>query len=127
VTSPLQTKPIRTVLKWQIIATVVIAAIAGVSSGLNGVVSAALGGIVNLSAGVGFALVWGLGLGTARSTAIGTSLVAMFRAEAVKILLIVAQLWLVLSMYKDIVMAAFFTAFIVTVIIFSMAIVVRDE
>ncbi len=125
-TPPLQTKPIRTVLQWQIIATAVIAAIAGMLSGLNGVVSAALGGMVNVGAGVGFALVLGISLGTTRTAAIGTSLVAMFRAEAVKILLIVAGLWLVLSIYKDIVMAAFFTAFIVTVVIFSMAIFVRD-
>ena len=41
-------------------------------------------------------------------------------------LLIFGQLWLVLSIYKDIVPVAFFTAFIVTVIIFSMAFFVRD-
>lgn len=126
-TPSLQTKPIRTVLRWQVIATAVIAAIAGFLSGSDGVVSAVLGGMVNVGAGVGFALVLGLSLGTARSVAVGTSLIAMFRAEAVKILLIVAGLWLVLSVYKDIVMAAFFTAFVVTVIIFSMAIFVRDE
>jgi F0F1-type ATP synthase assembly protein I len=91
------------------------------------VISAALGGFINLSAGVAFALVLGLGLGTSRVTPLDRSLVAMFRAEAVKILLIIAQLVLVLQMYKGIVMIAFFAAFIVTVIIFSMAFFVRDE
>jgi ATP synthase protein I len=127
VTPPLQTKPIRTVLKWQGIATVVIAVVAGVLAGWNGVVSAVLGGAVNLCAGAGFALVLGLSLGTTRSRSPGASIVAMFRAEAVKVLLIVALLWLVLSTYKSIVMAAFFSAFVVTVIIFSMAILVRDQ
>jgi len=127
VTPPLKTKPIRTVLKWQVIATVVIAAIAGVLSGYNGVASAALGGFINLFAGVCFALVLGMGLGTAGPTAAGAALVAMFRAEAVKIVLIVAQLWLVLSMYRDIVMAAFFSAFLVTVVNFSMAFFVRER
>ena len=54
------------------------------------------------------------------------SLVAMFRAEAVKILLIVGGLWLVLSLYRDVVPVAFFSAFVITVVIFSMAIFVRD-
>jgi ATP synthase protein I len=122
---PIQSRPIRTVLKWQLIATAGMAVIAGVVSGGHGVVSALLGGFVNISAGVGCALVLGLGLKVAPSSA-GLSLVAMFRAEAVKILLIFGELWLVLSIYKDIVPAAFFTVFVVTVIIFSMAFFVRD-
>ena len=126
-TPPLKTKPIRTVLQWQLVATAVIAVIAGAVAGWNGAVSAVLGGLVNVGAGTGFALVLGLGLGTARVASVGTSLIAMFRAEAVKIVLIVAALWLVLSVYRDVVMIAFFSAFVVTVIIFSMAIVVRDD
>jgi ATP synthase protein I len=127
VTPPLKTKPIRTVLRWQLIATALIAVIAGAVAGWNGAISAALGGLVNVCAGTGFAIVLGLGLGTARVASAGTSLIAMFRAEAVKVVLIVAALWLVLSVYKDVVMVAFFAAFVVTVIIFSMAIVVRDD
>jgi len=52
--------------------------------------------------------------------------VAVFRAEAAKILVIVLQLWLVLAMYKDIVLAAFFAAFVVTVLLFRMALIARD-
>jgi ATP synthase protein I len=50
----------------------------------------------------------------------------MLRAEAVKILLIIAQLWLVLAYYKDIVHWAFLAAFVITVGIFAAAIAVRD-
>ena len=121
---PLKSRPIRTVLWWQCIATAVVAAIAGVWVGWQGAVSALLGGFVNVSAGVAYALV--LGLGITRRGGAGTSLVAMFRAEAVKILLIVTQLWLLLSIYRDVVPAAFFTAFVLTVIVFSMAFFVRD-
>ena len=121
---PLKTRPIRTVLRWQLIATAVVAAIAGAWVGWHGAVSAMLGGFVNVAAGVAYALI--LGLGVARSTGPGMSLVAMFRAEAGKILLIVGLLWLVLSVYKDVVPVAFFSAFVLTVVIFSMAIVVRD-
>jgi ATP synthase protein I len=50
----------------------------------------------------------------------------MFRAEAGKILAIIVQLWLVLSTYREVVYVAFFGAFVVTVIVFSMAILVGD-
>ncbi|MEO7156090.1 MAG: ATP synthase subunit I [Vicinamibacterales bacterium] len=124
--SPLQSRPIRTVLKWQLIATAGTALIAGLWAGGHGAVSAALGGLVNVTAGVAYAVLLGVGLKATQANAAGASLVAMFRAEAVKIVLIVAQLWLVLSIYKSIVPAAFFTAFVITVIIFSMAFFVRD-
>ena len=124
---PLKTKPIRTVLKWQVIATAVVAAIAGGWTGVHGAASAALGGAVNVAAGVAYAFLLGLGLGDTPVPSAGTSLVAMFRAEAGKILVIVAGLWLTLSLYRDIVAAAFFAAFVVTVIAFSMAFFVRDE
>jgi ATP synthase protein I len=123
-TPPLKTKPIRTVLVWQLIATAVIAAIAGLWVGRHGAVSAMLGGLINVVAGAAYALL--LGIGAARTADAGTSLVAMFRAEAGKILLILAGLWLVLSHYEDVVAAAFFGAFVVTVVVFSMAILVRD-
>ena len=123
-TPPLKTKPIRTVLVWQLIATAVIAAIAGLWVGRHGAVSALLGGLINVVAGAAYALL--LGIGAARTADAGASLVAMFRAEAGKILLILAGLWLVLSHYQDVVAAAFFGAFVVTVVVFSMAILVRD-
>jgi len=101
------------------------AAVAGLWAGFHGALSAGLGGLVNVTAGVAYALLLGLGIKAAPTSA-AMSLVAMFRAEAVKILLIVGQLWLVLSIYGDIVPVAFFTAFVITVVIFSMAFFVRD-
>jgi len=89
-------------------------------------ISAVLGGLVNFVAGVAFALVLGLGQRARVVPEIGSTLVAMFRAEAAKILVIVGGLWLVLSTYKDVVPAAFFTAFTITVVVFSMAFFVRD-
>lgn len=110
---------------WQLIATAGIGAIAGFWGGVDAALSAVLGGAVNVTAGVAYALLWGLGLKAAPSSA-AMSLVAMFRAEAAKILLIVAGLWLVLSIYRDVVAVAFFAAFIATVVIFSMAFFVRE-
>jgi hypothetical protein len=123
---PLKTKPFRTVIKWQVIATAAVAAGAGVLAGANGALSAMLGGVVNVAAGVAYGWLLGWGLGAKAIPDAGTTLGAMFRAEAGKILVIVGGLWLALSTYRDLVPAAFFTAFVVTVIVFSMAFFVRD-
>jgi ATP synthase protein I len=90
------------------------------------VISAGLGGLVNVAAGAVYAFVLGLGLGARPVPDVGASLLAMFRAEASKIFVIIGGLWLVLSTYDDIVLGAFFTAFVLTVIVFSMAIFVRE-
>jgi ATP synthase protein I len=127
VISPLKTKPIRTVLRWQLIATAVVAAVAGALSGGHGAVSAVLGGGVNIVAGVAYGWLLGLRLGATAVPDAATALVAMFRAEAGKILVVVGGLWLVLSTYKDVVPVAFFTTFVITVIAFSMAFFVSDE
>jgi len=126
VISPLKTKPIRTVLLWQLVATLAMAAIAGFWAGRHGAVSALLGGGVNLVAGVVYAFLLGVGLRARPVPDVGTSLFAMLRAEAAKILVIVGGLVLALTTYRDLVPAAFFTAFVVTVIVFSMAIFVRE-
>jgi ATP synthase protein I len=126
VISPLKSKPIRTVIRWQLIATAVIAAIAGALAGWNGMLSAVLGGAINVAAGVVYAVLLGLGLGRAEIPGAGTALIAMFRAEAGKILLIVGGLWAVLSLYRDVVAGAFLTAFVLTVVVFSLAFFVRD-
>ena len=111
---------------WQVIATAVIATIAAAWAGIHGALSAVLGGTVSLSATVVYAFVVGLGLAKRGPTAAGAGLAAMLVAEACKILVIFLQLWVVLSTYRDIVAAAFFVSFFVTVILASMAFFVRD-
>ena len=119
---PLSSRPIRYVLKWQALATAAIAAMAGIWAGVHGALSAVLGGVVNMSAGVVFAVV----VAVSRPASAGGTVAAAFRAEAAKILVIVLQLWLVLTGYRDIVSAAFFAAFVVTVLMSRMALFVRD-
>jgi len=126
VISPLKTKPIRTVLKWQLAATAAIAVIAGFWAGQQGMISAVLGGLVNVAAGAVYAFLLGVGQRARAVPDAGSTLIAMLRAEAAKILVIVAGLWIVLSAYKGVVPAAFFTAFVATVIVFSMAFFVRE-
>ena len=117
-----QLRPIRTVLKWQLIATAALTMVAALLWGRDGALSAALGGGVNIVAGWVYG--WRVSQGVARTAA--EALRTMFRAWGMKIALIVILLWMVLSNYRDIVHAAFFAAFVVTVGVFAAAIAVRD-
>jgi len=114
--------PVGRVAAWQFFATVVIAAIAGWWAGLHGALSALLGGLVNVTAGVVYAVIVGL----RRTPTAGDTVRTMIRAEAAKITLIVLQLWLVLTTYRDVVAAALIAAFVVTVMVSTAAIVMRD-
>ena len=115
-------RPIRIVLRWQLIATAALTLVATLLWGWEGGVSAALGGGINLVAGWVYG--WRVSQGGAGSA--GEALVTVFRAEAIKVLTIIVGLWLVLSNYKDIVHAAFFATFVITVGVFAAAIAVRD-
>ena len=109
-------------LLWQAVATLIIAVIAGLWAGVHGAVSAGLGGVVNLTAGVVYAFV----LAIAPPKTAGATIAALFRAEAAKIFVIIGLLWLVLSTYHEAVVPAFLAAFIVTVLLFRVALFIRD-
>ena len=97
--------------------------IAGTWLGRSGAQSALFGGLINVTAGAVFG--WLAARGSKRTAA--EALIALMRAEAGKVALIIVQLWLVLVLYKDLMLAPFFGTFIVTVVLFSMAFFVRDR
>ncbi|HTS22881.1 MAG TPA: ATP synthase subunit I [Casimicrobiaceae bacterium] len=107
---------------WQAVASLLIAAPSGWLAGWHGLVSALLGGLVNVFAGSVFGMLAGLG----RPTTAGGTLHTMIRAEAAKITVIVLQLWAVLGGYRDVVLGAFFAAFVVTLLVSQAAILIRD-
>jgi ATP synthase protein I len=115
-------KPIRTVLRWQVMATAALMLVAGSLTGAHGVLSAALGGAVSIFSGLASAVVATLG----KADSAGGVLLFALGAEAVKIGLIVILLWLVLATYRDVVVLAFIGTFTATVLIFAMAFFVRD-
>lgn len=94
----------------------------GAGLGEHAALSAALGGVVNITAVVVYAFV----LGISNPSSAGGTVAAMFRAEASKILVIIAQLWLVLATYKDVVPVAFLATFVITVLLFGIAFLDRD-
>jgi len=122
VQKPLSTRPFRAVLVWQAAATIAIAAISGLLAGVHGALSAVLGGVINLSAGAVYAFV----LAIAPPKTAGATIVALFRAEAAKIFVVIGLMWLVLSTYRDAVLPALVAAFVVTVLLFRVALFVRE-
>lgn len=115
-------KPVLTVLRWQLAATVALALIAALSAGGHGAASALAGGLISITAGLAAALV--ASLGSAKSA--GGVVVGALRAEAVKLGLAILLLWLVLLNYSQAVIGALIATFVVTLLIFAMAFFVRD-
>jgi ATP synthase protein I len=122
VQKPLSTRPFRAVLVWQAAATIAIAVVSGLLAGVHGALSAVLGGVINLSAGAVYAFV----LAIAPPKTAGATMVVLFRAEAAKIFVIIGLMWLVLSTYRDAVLPALVAAFVVTVLLFRVALFVRE-
>ena len=123
----IESKPIRTVLRWQLYATAASMSLAAILMGTHAALSALAGGLINVTAGAVSALLASVGRKAGRKPSAGEALLTLMRAEAVKVALIVAQLWLILAFYKQVVPVFFFGTFILTVIFFSMAIAVRSR
>lgn len=121
----IDSKPIRTVLRWQVYATVLIAVVAGVLAGLHGAVSAVLGGLTNQLADLACAWLASNGTSGTRQSA-GKALNALIKAEAARMVLIVLLLLGVLTVYKAVVYPAFFLSFVVSVVIFRLTILVKE-
>lgn len=116
-------RPMRTVMWWQLVATAVAGLLGWSFAGVHGAASAVLGGVINQIADLAYAM---LVSGGNRIRTAGGTLRVMFRAEAARIVLIVFQMgWLLMS-YRDIVHAAFFMSFAVSVMVFRAAILVKE-
>jgi ATP synthase protein I len=115
-------KPLRTALWWQVYVTVALALIAAGWSGRHGAVSALLGGLINISAGWVYAIM----ISGSRAKPAGETLRTLIRAEAGKIALIVFQLWLVLTAYRAVEPTVFIGAFVIAVLVFPVALLVRE-
>lgn len=121
-TPRLLSKPIRTVLRWQLIATAALTLVAAILAGVHGALSAALGGAVSVCAGWISAVVASKG----KAQSAGGVVIGALTAEGVKLGLIVTLLWLVLTTYSEVVVPGFIGSFLVTAVIFAMAFFVRE-
>ena len=118
----IRSRPVRTVLFWQVLLTALLAVAAGLLAGIHGAVSAGLGGLVSILAGLAFAMV----MQSSDIQSADRTVVAALRAEATKVGLAVILLWLVLALYKHVVLIVFIGSFISSILVFSMAFFVRD-
>jgi len=117
-----QSRAIRTVLRWQIVATGVMTLVLGLLTSVHGAVSAMLGGLVSICAGISFSIVVSL----SKSNSLAGTLITAFRAEAAKLFVSVVLLWLVFATYKDVVAIGFIGSFAISILIFGMAFFVRE-
>jgi ATP synthase protein I len=113
----------RPVFGSQLLATMIIAWIAAWFAGAHGAISAALGGLISIIAGLVFVLL------TARYKvrSAGEVLLVAFKAEAAKLFLAISLLWLVLALYQDVVVVWLIGSFVVSILIFSMALFAGDK
>ena len=116
----------RPVIGSQVLATIIAASIAAWFAGVHGAISAALGGLISVVAGLVFVL---LAARTAESKgrSAGEVLFAALKAEAAKLFLALALLWLVLATYQEVVVAGLLGSFVVSILIFSMALFAGDK
>lgn len=115
----------RTVLRWQLLITALVALAASLFLGFEAALSAVLGGSVSVLAGLAF--IWVASRSLATRAGAGVAMVGILRAEAVKILVVVALLWLVLANVPRVVPAVFIATFVAAVLIQTLALLVRDS
>ena len=113
----------RPVFGMQVLSTIAIALVSAWLAGVHGAVSATLGGLISLVAGLAFVLL----AATSKGRSAGEVLLTAFRAEAAKLALIIILLWLVLANYREVVIIGLIGSFAASILIFSMALFVRDK
>ena len=116
----------RPVIGSQVLATIIIASIAAWFAGVHGAISAALGGLIGIIAGLVFVLLAAKSA-ESKGRSAGEVLFAALKAEAAKLFLAMLLLWLVLATYQEVVVVGLIGSFVVSILIFSMALFAGDK
>ena len=122
-TSWIKNRPLKIVLRVQLLITLVVAVAVGVFLGMQSAISAALGGSVSVISSAAYAIIVSHHKGYTAGETVRTAL----RAESVKIILTVSLLWVVFKFYENLNASAFIGTFILTVLAYSMALLVSDD
>ena len=115
-------RPLRTALIWQFLVTLVVAVAAWCWGGAGTAMSALLGGMIVVNAG----LLYGILIRGGKVRSAGETLRTLFRAEACKIVAIVVQLWLVLTVVPAVEPVVLLGAFVIAVAVYPIALLVRE-
>jgi ATP synthase protein I len=116
----------RPVIGSQVLATIIAASIAAWFAGIHGAISAALGGLISIIAGLVFVLLAATSA-ESKGRSAGEALFAALKAEAAKLFLAILLLWLVLATYQEVVVVGLIGSFVVSILIFSMALFAGDK
>lgn len=116
-------RSLQVVIRWQLLFTVIMVIVLAWLLGLHGAISGFLGGMVSVISSLVYALMISRHKGYTAGSAIRTAL----RAESIKIVTIIVSLWAVFAVYEEVHPIAFIGVFIMTVIIFSMALFVSND
>ena len=119
----IKNRPLRIIICWQLLFTLFVALGCGIWLDSQSAVSALLGGFISIASSSAFALIVSLYKGSSANGALR----AAFRAEAVKILVIVISMWQVLTQFENINLIAFIGTFAAAVIINSMALLISED
>ena len=113
----------RPIIGLQVLCTAAAILLSARLAGRHGAISAALGGSIGIIAGLAFAVLAARG----RSKSAGEALYTSLTAAALKLVLMVLLLWFALTAYRDVVAIGLIGTFIATVLIFTLAILVREK
>ena len=113
----------RPIIGLQVLCTAAASLLSVWTAGIHGAVSAALGGSIGIVAGLAFAAL----AARSKPKSAGEALYTALRAELVKVVLMILLLWVVLATYRDVVAIGLIGTFIATVLIFTMAVWVREK
>lgn len=119
----IKNRPLKIVLRVQLLITLVVAVAIGIFLGVQSAISAALGGSISVISSAAYAIIVSHHKGYTAGETVRTAL----RAESVKIILTVILLWVVFKFYEDLNAFAFIGTFILTVLAYSMALLVSDD
>lgn len=120
-------KSLQIALIYQVAITILLAVLSAWLAGVHGVISALLGGLVAMAGSLAFMLLAPSKSAQTQSPDMAwDGLSQILKAEGAKVGVIVILLWLVLVVYKEVVILGFIGTFIVAVVIFSMAAFFRN-
>jgi len=116
----------RPVFGSQVLAAIIIASIAAWFAGVHGAISALLGGLISITAGLVFVFLAAKSAGEKGKSA-GEVVFAALKAEVAKLFLAGLLLWLVLALYQEVVVVGLLGSFVVSILIFSLALFASDK
>lgn len=119
----IKNRPLRLIVRYQLLFTVIVAISFGLLVGVHGAISAVLGGMVTVISSAAFAII----VSRHRDITAGGTLRTALRAESVKIVIVVLSLWLILTIYEEANLLILVGTFAVAVLINSMALLISED